>query len=91
MSLATLKVLFEDTYEDSDLLTALEEAGGDLELAIARISEGQISTWGKVKTKTTVRAVRGRGQRARGGRAGTSSIKKRLHGRSKYPSRWGEC
>lgn len=37
--LPTLKVLFSD-WSDDDLLFALEEANGDLDLTIDRISEG---------------------------------------------------
>ncbi|KAI8380908.1 uncharacterized protein BYT42DRAFT_564652 [Radiomyces spectabilis] len=48
--LATLKELFAD-WSDDDLLFAISEADGDLELTIDRISEGHTSQWGEVKTK----------------------------------------
>ncbi|CEJ00601.1 hypothetical protein RMCBS344292_14653 [Rhizopus microsporus] len=48
--LPTLKVLFSD-WSDDDLLFVLEEANGDLDLAIDRISEGHANQWGEVKTK----------------------------------------
>ncbi|KAG0165064.1 RNAPII degradation factor [Apophysomyces sp. BC1015] len=48
--LNSLKELFED-WSDEDLLFAIEEANGDLELAIDRITEGHVSQWGEVKTK----------------------------------------
>ncbi|KAI8973656.1 hypothetical protein BDF20DRAFT_1002578 [Mycotypha africana] len=48
--LPTLKVLFAD-WSDEDLLFVLEEANGDLDLTIDRISEGHASQWGEVKTK----------------------------------------
>ncbi|KAF7729431.1 RNAPII degradation factor [Apophysomyces ossiformis] len=48
--LNTLKELFAD-WSDEDLLFAIEEANGDLELAVDRISEGHVSQWGEVKTK----------------------------------------
>lgn len=39
--LPTLKVLFSD-WSDDDLLFVLEEANGDLDLTIDRISEGKL-------------------------------------------------
>ncbi|KAG1051605.1 hypothetical protein G6F43_006197 [Rhizopus delemar] len=48
--LPTLKVLFSE-WSDDDLLFVLEEANGDLDLAIDRISEGHANQWGEVKTK----------------------------------------
>ncbi|KAK9768065.1 RNAPII degradation factor [Basidiobolus ranarum] len=50
--LSTLKELFAD-WSDEDLLFAVQEAGGDLELAIDRISDGHTSQWGEVKGKKT--------------------------------------
>ncbi|KAG0251921.1 RNAPII degradation factor, partial [Mortierella polycephala] len=49
-SLATLKELFADWTEE-DLLYAIQDAGGDLELTILRISDGHASQWGEVKGK----------------------------------------
>lgn len=49
-NLATIKELFPN-WTDEDLLMALNEAAGDLELAAARISEGLTEQWGSVKTK----------------------------------------
>ncbi|KAI1302080.1 RNAPII degradation factor [Mortierella claussenii] len=49
-SLATLKELFADWTEE-DLLYAIQDAGGDVELAILRISEGHVTQWGEVKGK----------------------------------------
>ncbi|KAG0197172.1 hypothetical protein BGX28_009316 [Mortierella sp. GBA30] len=49
-SLLTLKELFADWTEE-DLLYAIQDAGGDVELAIVRISEGHASQWGEVKGK----------------------------------------
>lgn len=54
-SLPALKELFPDWTED-DLVFALEDAGGDLESAIERITEGNVSQWGEVKKKTTDRS-----------------------------------
>ncbi|KAL9545580.1 hypothetical protein MBANPS3_007082 [Mucor bainieri] len=48
--LSTLKELFTE-WTDDDLLFTLQDADGDLELAIDRISEGHASQWGEVKTK----------------------------------------
>ncbi|KAI8340427.1 hypothetical protein BD560DRAFT_428136 [Blakeslea trispora] len=48
--LATLKELFTD-WTDDDLVVTLQDADGDLELTIDRISEGHASQWGEVKTK----------------------------------------
>jgi len=49
-NLATIRELFPN-WTDEDLLMALNEASGDLELAAARISEGLAEKWGSVKTK----------------------------------------
>ncbi|KAF9301413.1 hypothetical protein BGZ74_006749 [Mortierella antarctica] len=49
-SLATLKELFADWTEE-DLLYAIQDAGGDLEVAILRISDGHATQWGEVKGK----------------------------------------
>ncbi|KAI5287634.1 RNAPII degradation factor [Ascosphaera acerosa] len=48
--LATLKELFPD-WSDEDLLSALEDAAGDLELVVERITEGTISQWETSNTK----------------------------------------
>ncbi|KAI8339543.1 hypothetical protein BC941DRAFT_460419 [Chlamydoabsidia padenii] len=48
--LPTLKELFAD-WSDEDLLFALDEADGVLEVAVDRISEGHATQWGEVKTK----------------------------------------
>lgn len=48
--LSTLKELFTE-WTDDDLLFTLQDADGDLELAIDRISEGHANQWGEVKTK----------------------------------------
>ncbi|KAI8390834.1 uncharacterized protein BYT42DRAFT_171536 [Radiomyces spectabilis] len=49
-SLATLKELFH-TWSDEDLLFAIQDAEGDLELTIDRITEGHANQWDQVKTK----------------------------------------
>ncbi|KAL4866159.1 hypothetical protein BDV12DRAFT_173366 [Aspergillus spectabilis] len=54
-TLPLLKELFPD-WTDEDLVFALEDADGDLEQAIDRISEGNVSQWGEVKKKTTDRS-----------------------------------
>jgi len=48
--LSTLRELFAG-WSDDDLIFALKEADGDLELAIDRISSGVVNQWGEVKTK----------------------------------------
>jgi hypothetical protein len=60
--LESLRLLFSPGFDDNDLLSILEEAQDDLDLAIARISEGQTATWElrKPKIKNTHRG-RGRG------------------------------
>jgi hypothetical protein len=40
-----------DSWSDNDLLAALEEAQGDLDLAISRIVEGQTEQWDQVPAK----------------------------------------
>lgn len=70
--LDTLRSIFE-TWTDNDLISVLEEAQGDLELAIGRISEGQAKQW-EVKPKRKERKkvetpVRGAFRGGRGGRA----------------------
>ncbi|PGH27441.1 hypothetical protein AJ80_00919 [Polytolypa hystricis UAMH7299] len=54
-SLPTIKELFPD-WTDEDLIFALEDADGDLEIAIDRITEGNVSQWGEVKKKHTDRS-----------------------------------
>ncbi|TPR08986.1 Enoyl-CoA hydratase/isomerase family protein [Aspergillus niger] len=54
-TLPMLKELFSD-WTDEDLVFALEDANGDLEEAIDRISEGNVAQWGEVKKKTTDRS-----------------------------------
>ncbi|RYO99055.1 hypothetical protein DL766_002313 [Monosporascus sp. MC13-8B] len=43
----TIKELFPD-WSDADILYALQETDGDIEVAATRISEGTISQWGEV-------------------------------------------
>ena len=50
--LDSLRLLFSTNFDDNDLLSILEEAQDDLDLAIARISEGQTETWELYKKKT---------------------------------------
>lgn len=52
--LEQLKELFGDTYEKEDLVEVLNEVYGDLQLAIDRISQGNISVWGQVSSKGKV-------------------------------------
>ncbi|KAA8646282.1 hypothetical protein EYZ11_000617 [Aspergillus tanneri] len=54
-TLPMLNELFPD-WTDEDLVFALEDADGDLEAAIDRITEGNVSQWGEVKKKTTDRS-----------------------------------
>ncbi|KAJ5808292.1 hypothetical protein N7474_009561 [Penicillium riverlandense] len=54
-TLPMLKELFPD-WKDEDLVFALEDSNGELEEAIERITEGNVSQWGEVKKKTTDRA-----------------------------------
>ncbi|QSL66677.1 hypothetical protein MERGE_001061 [Pneumocystis wakefieldiae] len=49
--LVSCKELFPDWTED-DILYAIQEASGDFELAVTRISEGRAGKWGEVKKKT---------------------------------------
>ncbi|KAI1807561.1 hypothetical protein F4811DRAFT_504929 [Daldinia bambusicola] len=54
--LDTIKELFP-TWSDADILYALKETDGDVEVAATRIAEGTISQWGEVSKpkKTTTR------------------------------------
>ncbi|KAI0015901.1 hypothetical protein F4780DRAFT_761898 [Xylariomycetidae sp. FL0641] len=54
--LDTIKELFQD-WSDADILYALKETDGDVELTATRIAEGTISQWGEVSKpkKTTTR------------------------------------
>ncbi|KAH8426924.1 putative RNAPII degradation factor Def1 [Aspergillus melleus] len=54
-TLPMLNELFPD-WTNEDLVFALEDADGDLEAAIDRITEGNVSQWGEVKKKTTDRS-----------------------------------
>jgi ribosomal protein S4E len=52
--LSKLKEVFQDAYEESDLLAVLEDVRWDLQLAFDRISEGNITIWEKkVTTKSS--------------------------------------
>ncbi|KAI7868111.1 hypothetical protein BDF14DRAFT_1796501 [Spinellus fusiger] len=51
-TLAVLRELFSD-WSEEDLLFAIRDADGDLELTIDRISEGHCTQWDEVKTKKT--------------------------------------
>ncbi|KAJ6105776.1 hypothetical protein N7512_009293 [Penicillium capsulatum] len=53
-ALPTLRELFSD-WKDEDLVFALEDSNGELEEAIERITEGNVSQWGEVKKKTADR------------------------------------
>ncbi|KAJ5493162.1 hypothetical protein N7539_001908 [Penicillium diatomitis] len=53
-ALPTLKELFPD-WKDEDLVFALEDSNGEIEEAIERITEGNVSQWGEVKKKTVDR------------------------------------
>jgi hypothetical protein len=59
--LESLRLLFSPGFDDNDLLSILEEAQDDLDLAIARISEGQTATWELRKPKIK-NSFRGRGR-----------------------------
>ncbi|CAG8445203.1 9845_t:CDS:2 [Acaulospora colombiana] len=48
--LNTLQELFAN-WTEADLLFALQEASGDLEVAVNRISEGHTTQWGEVKSR----------------------------------------
>lgn len=48
--LAQLQAIFPD-WKEEDLLSVLEEVRGDIETAVARISEGHVEQWGSVKHK----------------------------------------
>ncbi|KAJ5736348.1 uncharacterized protein N7483_001473 [Penicillium malachiteum] len=54
-TLPLLRELFPD-WKDEDLVFALEDSNGQLEEAIERITEGNVSQWGEVKKKTTDRS-----------------------------------
>ncbi|KAJ6071884.1 hypothetical protein N7499_009898 [Penicillium canescens] len=53
-TLPMLKEMFPD-WKDEDLVFALEDSNGELLEAIERISEGNVSQWGKVEKKTADR------------------------------------
>lgn len=52
--LGLLRELFGD-WTDEDLLFALQETGGEIELAVGRISEGQVEQFSSVKSKKQTR------------------------------------
>ncbi|WBW70842.1 RNAPII degradation factor Def1 [Schizosaccharomyces osmophilus] len=54
---SALKELFPEWTMD-DLVFALEEAGHDLELTIAHITEGHASQWGQVKKKQPTKQIK---------------------------------
>ncbi|KAI1323025.1 hypothetical protein F5Y16DRAFT_384951 [Xylariaceae sp. FL0255] len=54
--LSTIKELFED-WSDADILYALKETDGDVEVTATRIAEGTIAQWGEVsKAKKPAKA-----------------------------------
>ncbi|KAK9237648.1 hypothetical protein V1525DRAFT_403375 [Lipomyces kononenkoae] len=53
--LQSLSELFPD-WSDEDLLYLLSETAGDVETAVARITEGHASQWGEVKKKSKERS-----------------------------------
>ncbi|KAI1137819.1 hypothetical protein F5Y05DRAFT_62966 [Hypoxylon sp. FL0543] len=53
--LDTIKELFPH-WSDADILYALQETDGDVEVTATRIADGTISQWGEVPKKTTTRA-----------------------------------
>ncbi|KAJ1931676.1 RNAPII degradation factor, partial [Kickxella alabastrina] len=55
-SLKTLNEMFPD-WTDADLLSAIKEADGNLEITIARIAEGHATQWGEVKSRKEKRQV----------------------------------
>ncbi|KAL9112178.1 MAG: hypothetical protein Q9227_003555 [Pyrenula ochraceoflavens] len=77
---STLRAIFPD-WTDEDLVYALKETDGDLEVAVGRITDGSIAQWGEVKKKHVDRSkaktkdsqppadttTAGRGSRGRGG------------------------
>ncbi|OTA99673.1 hypothetical protein M426DRAFT_253334 [Hypoxylon sp. CI-4A] len=81
--LDTIKELFP-TWSDADILYALKETDGDVEVAATRIADGTISQWGEVSkpkktttrpkpkdnaTSTALNETSGNGRPARGGRS----------------------
>ncbi|KAJ2723334.1 RNAPII degradation factor [Coemansia sp. Benny D115] len=55
-SLKTLSEMFPD-WTDADLLYALKEADGNLEITIGRIAEGHATQWDEVKSRKEKRQV----------------------------------
>ena len=45
--LSKLKEVFQDAYDESDLFAVLEDVRWDLQMAVDRISEGNITIWEK--------------------------------------------
>ncbi|OZJ04093.1 hypothetical protein BZG36_03399 [Bifiguratus adelaidae] len=56
-TLPTLKEMFPD-WKEEDLLFAVKEADGDIELAVGRISEGHANQWGEVLSKKQKNALK---------------------------------
>ncbi|KAJ2159875.1 RNAPII degradation factor [Coemansia sp. RSA 552] len=60
-SVKTLKELFSDWAEE-DLLSAFQDANGDLEDTITNIAEGHVTQWGEVKSRKEKRQAQAQKQ-----------------------------
>ncbi|KAI1306821.1 hypothetical protein F5Y03DRAFT_128700 [Xylaria venustula] len=80
--LGTIKELFED-WSDADILYALKETDGDVELTATRIAEGTISQWGEVsKTKKPAARPKTKADSPSTGTAESTSSNRPARGRS---------
>ena len=80
--LESRRLLFSPGFDDNDLLSILEEAQDDLDLAIARISEGQTATWEQRKPKIKNTFKRG-GNLQREGKVPPEKIKEKNYKKKK--------
>ncbi|KAH9877195.1 hypothetical protein IAQ61_002558 [Plenodomus lingam] len=84
--LSTLKELFPD-WSDAELVLALEEADGDLQTTIERISEGAVSQFSEVPKKAKDRS---RSKATKENAPPTDRLSGVLGGRSDAPRRGGD-
>ncbi|KAI0852826.1 hypothetical protein F5Y00DRAFT_226175 [Daldinia vernicosa] len=78
--LDTIKELFPN-WSDADILYALKETDGDVEVAATRIAEGTISQWGEVsKQKKTTTRPKPKDASASGGLAESTSHNRPVRG-----------
>lgn len=74
-ALSTLKQLFSDTWGEDDLRSVLDEVNNDLDIAIARISEGHVQPWSTSQSKKSKQVQKKSEPAVKKNKPGFSSVK----------------